>query len=269
VRVVLPEKGLPRERWLNRSEAAKLLWTCWRYRETQTVHVGPLKGQKVETDKRPLRHVARFILIGLYTGTRAGAIATASPYRAVGKSFVDLDAGIFNRLAVGRRATNKRATPVPIPPRLLPHMRRWTRLGIAKSHFVEWNGRPIASVKTGFASGVRLAGLDVTIGNITPHTLRHTAATWLMQRGAPMWQAAGFLGMSEKTLRDTYGHHHPEHLRGAADAIGSRPGPKQVALVVSLVEEKAKRAGASKTPEIIGGPGRTRTCNQTVMSGRL
>jgi hypothetical protein len=59
-------------------------------------------------------------------------------------------------------------------------------------------------VKTGFATAVRLAKLDLTAGNVTPHTLRHTAATWLMQRAAPMWQAAGFLGMSEKTLRDTY-----------------------------------------------------------------
>ena len=29
------------------------------------------------TDKQPFRHLARFILIGLYTGTRAGAIASA------------------------------------------------------------------------------------------------------------------------------------------------------------------------------------------------
>ena len=169
----MPEKGLPRERWLSRSEASALLWTCWRYRETQTIHVGRLKGQKVETDRRPLRHVARFILIGLYTGTRAGAIATASPYRAVGKSFVDLDSGIFNRLAVGKRASTKRQTPVPLPRRLLAHLRRWSRLGIAKSHFVEWNGKPVASVKTGFASAVRIAGLDVATGNVTPHTLRH------------------------------------------------------------------------------------------------
>jgi hypothetical protein len=84
-----------------------------------------------------------------------------------------------------------------------------------------------------------------------------------------MWQAAGFLGMSEKTLRETYGHHHPDFLREAADAIASRPTPKKVALVVSLVEEKAKRAGVSKTTANIGGPGRTRTCNQTVMSGRI
>jgi integrase len=270
VRVVLPGKGLPRERWLTRSEAAKLLWTCWRYRETQTVHIGKLKGQKIVTDKRPLRHVARFILIGLYTGTRAGAIATASPYRAEGKSFVDLKTGIFNRLAIGKRASTKRQTPVPLPRRLLAHLRRWSRLGIAKSHFVEWGGKPIASVKTGFRSAVRLAGLDVATGNVTPHTLRHTAATWLMQRGVPIWEAAGFLGMSEKTLRDTYGHHHPDHLRGAADAIGSRPtSPKKVALVVSLVEEKATRVGGTQPLDFIGGPAWTRTRNQTVMSGRL
>ena len=175
VRVVLPEKGLARDRWLRRSEAARFLWACWRYRETQTIHIGPLKGQRIETDKRPLRHVARFALIGLYTGTRAGAIATASPYRAEGKSFVDLDSGIFNRQAIGKRATTKRQTPVPLPDRLLAHLRRWARLGIAKSHFVEWNGKPVASVKTGFASAVRIAGLDVATGNVTPHTLRHTS----------------------------------------------------------------------------------------------
>jgi hypothetical protein len=85
-----------------------------------------------------------------------------------------------------------------------------------------------------------------------------------------MWEAAGFLGMSERTLRDTYGHHHPDHLRGAAEAMGSRPiPPKKVALVVSLVEEKSKRLTGSQTTDFIGGPGRTRTCNQTVMSGRL
>jgi integrase len=209
-------------------------------------------------------------LIGLYTGTRAAAIASAAPCRAEGKSFVDLENGIFYRLAIGKKASAKRQTPVPLPNRLLAHMRRWAWTGTADRHFVEWNGKPVASVKTGFATGVRLAGLDLAVGNVTPHTLRHTAATWLMQRVAPMWQAAGFLGMSEKTLRDTYGHHHPEFLREAAEAIASRPAPKKkVALVVSLVEEKAKRSEIVQPFEITGGPGRTRTCNQTVMSGRL
>lgn len=42
-------------------------------------------------------------------------------------------------------------------------------VGIAKSHFVEWNGEAVLSLKTGFVSGVRLVGLDITIGNVTPH----------------------------------------------------------------------------------------------------
>jgi hypothetical protein len=38
VRVTLPQKGPPRDRWLTRDEAAKLIWACWRYREIQRVH---------------------------------------------------------------------------------------------------------------------------------------------------------------------------------------------------------------------------------------
>lgn len=203
------------------------MWTCWRAREKQ-------EGRP--TKKRPLRHLARFILIGLYTGTRAGAIATASPRREEGRSFVDLERGIFYRLAIGRRATTKRQTPAPIPPRLLAHMRRWHRLGIAKEHFVEFNGKPVKSVKTAFHSAIGKAGID----HASPHTLRHTAATWLMQNGAPLWQAAGFLGMSEKTLRDVYGHHHPDFMQ---EAVAAYAKPRREALVFSLAESAAMERG--------------------------
>jgi integrase len=54
---------------------------------------------------------------------------------------------------------------------------------------------------------VEVAKLDLSDGNVTPHTLRHTAATWLMQLGTDPWEAAGYLGMSVKVLIDTYGLH--------------------------------------------------------------
>jgi integrase len=196
--------------------------------------------------------LARFILIGLYTGTRAGAIAAASPYRSVGHSFVDLDQGIFYRLAIGRRATKKRQPPAPVPDRLLAHMRRWVRRGMITSHFVEWNGAPVVSVKTAFNHAVQLAGLW---GRVTPHTLRHTAATWLMQRGVPIWQAAGYLGMSAEVLEQTYGHHHPHYLRGAAQAITSKQVENNVSLVVSLVDERSARSDGQKTQMNHGGGG--------------
>lgn len=222
VRVSLPEKGAARERWLTRGEAARLVWAAWRYREAQRRHRGPDKGKVLPTSKKPLQHVARFILMGLYTGTRAGAIASASPYRAEGRSWVDLDAGLYYRLADGKKATKKRQPPAPIPPHLLAHMRRWKDRKIASSHFVEHNSKPVKEVTNGFAHAVELAGLE---GKVTPHTLRHTAATWLMQNGVEIWEAAGFLGMSEKVLRDTYGHHHPDFLKGAA--AGFRPISKK------------------------------------------
>jgi len=103
VKITLPAKGEPRDKWLTRSDAAKLIWTCWRYREIQKMSRGPMKGQKVATGKRPLRHLARFILVGIYSGSRAGAIAAASPIPAIGRAFVDLDRGIYYRRSRGVR----------------------------------------------------------------------------------------------------------------------------------------------------------------------
>ena len=263
VRVVLPPRGPPRTRWLTRDEAAKLLRACWRAQELQTVPRGRSKGQKIKTDKRPLRHLARFVLIGLYTGTRAAAIAAASPHRGVDRSFIDLDRGIYYRLPEGRRETNKRQPPIPIPPRLLAHLRRWKEKGIAGTHFVEWNGQAVKSVKTAFKSAVRQAKLH---GNVTPHTLRHTAATWLMQAGVDKWEAAGFLGMSVEMLDRVYGHHHPDYLRTAARAIGYR---HRQSLPITLPVARRPLELRPQPIEIAGGPGRTRTSNQTVMSGRL
>jgi integrase len=219
VNVTMPAKGEARQEWITRDQAAAIIWAAWRYREVQTIHRGKNKGKEVVTDKRPLRHVARFLLIGCYTGTRAGAIASASIKKQIGKSFVDLDAGLFHRLAIGKQQTKKRQPTAPLPPRLLAHMRRWVRLGIVNENFVEYRGVPVKRVKKGFASAVRLAKVDV---KVTPHTLRHTAATWLMQAGVDEWEAAGYLGMSVEVLRTVYGHHHPDFMKGAVKGITSK-----------------------------------------------
>jgi hypothetical protein len=116
-------------------------------------------------------------------------------------------------------------------------------------------------VKTDFKSAVQQAKLH---GNITPHTLRHTAATWLMQAGVDKWEAAGFLGMSIEMLDRVYGHHHPDHLRMAARAIGYR---HRESLPITLPVARRLIDPRPQPIENTGGPGRTRTSNQTVMSG--
>jgi integrase len=69
VEVVLPAAAPARERWPTRAEAAALLWAAWRYREVQ-------KGKP--TGRRSRQHIAKFILLALYTGTRAGAVCGAA-----------------------------------------------------------------------------------------------------------------------------------------------------------------------------------------------
>jgi len=241
--IVLPEKPEARTRWLTRDEAAKLIRAAWRLRQQW-------KGR--ESDRYVARHVARFILVGLYTGTRSGAICAAAIRPTEGSAFVDLDRGVFYRRAEGERETKKRQPPVRLPDRLLAHMRRWARTPlflkyerrqksrnagrmVAHDFVVEWEGQPVGSLRKAFASVVEAAGLgwyetrdvkgrkvQVFRTDITPHVLRHTAATWLMQNGAELSMAADYLGMTEATLRATYYHHHPDFQATAAKLITAK-----------------------------------------------
>ena len=246
VKVALPEAGHPRSRWLTRSEAARLVWAAWRFREAQKRSRGSDKGKTLPTSKRPLQHVARFILIALYTGTRAEAVASASPYREEGRSWVDLDAGVFYRLQEGRKGTNKRQPPVRLPTHLLAHLRRWKEHAIATSHFVEFNGKPIGSVSKGFAHAVELAGLE---GNVTPHTLRHTAATWLAQNGTSKEDASSFLGMSTAIFERTYWHHSPDFQKAAAGNFRpKRPAKETPTERVNTARTDANDQAPGETP---------------------
>jgi NAD(P)-dependent dehydrogenase (short-subunit alcohol dehydrogenase family) len=122
--------------------------------------------------------------------------------------------GVFYRRADGERETKKQKPPVPLPPELHNHLRRWKRRG--QRFAVEWYGKPVTSIAKAFRAVVKDAGLGP---DVTPHVLRHTAATWLMQAGTDPWEAAGFLGMTVETLMSRYGHHHPDYLSGARGAF--------------------------------------------------
>ena len=228
VSVTLTEKSPGRERWLTRNEAAKLIWRAWRYREVQKGHA---------TGRRSRKHVARFILVGLYTGTRASAICGAALERVAGAGYIDLEHGIFYRRPAGAAETKKRRPPAPLAQRLLAHLRRWKRRG--QRFAVEWNDAPVKDVDKAFRRNARAAGMS----DVTPHTLRHTSATWLMQEGVDLWEAAGFLGMSVEQLERNYGHHHPDHLRAARDAFDRRPGARRERKRAATVSQPLSRNG--------------------------
>ena len=157
--------------------------------------------------------------MALYTGTRAGAICNAAFTPAIGRGWLDLDAGIFHRQASGAVETKKRAPTIRIPPRLLAHIRRWHRLGLATHSVVEWQGKPVKKVKKARGAARADAGLGP---DVVPHVLRHTSATWLAQSGTPVNEICGFLGMTVEMFERVYGHHHPDYQSKAVNALSRR-----------------------------------------------
>lgn len=264
--VVLPPKAEPRDRWLTRDEAARLLWAAWTQKQSW-------KGQA--SDRRTARHVARFILVGLYTGTRSSAICGAAVRPTPGHGFIDYDRGVFYRKPHGKAETKKRQPPVKLPTRLLAHLRRWrdseleiktksrgksANIGrkISEDFVVEWNGKPVVSVKKGFKSACEAAGLGWYEDgqfktDVTPHVLRHTAATWLMQAGVDPWEASGFLGMTVEVLVSVYGHHHPDFQSEAAEKITSKRGVSKNVVALSdgakSQKDPAPHRNPTETPE--------------------
>ena len=196
VKVKLPAKPPARDRSLTRGEVVRLLRAAYRSR----------RG----------KHLARFILVGIYTGSRSSAILGLRFMPHVGGGWVDTERGVMYRRAAGEAETKKRTPPLPIPRPLLAHLRRWERMGAR--HVVEVGGQRVGSIKTAWRAAVAEAGID----HCRPHDLRHTCATWLMQAGAEKWHAAGFLGMGLDMLERVYGHHHPDHMQSAVAAMERR-----------------------------------------------
>lgn len=193
VAVELPERPEPRDRWLTREEVAALI-------------------RKSRTPQARL-YMPYFILIALYTGRRKEAVLSLRWPQ------VDLEAGTINFDPPGRKRTNKKRGIVKIPVRLLPHLRRLRKRGTDLGYVLHINGERLGDIKKGFAAACERAAIE----GASPHTLKHTAATWLMQAGTDRWQAAGFLATNPETLERVYGHHHPNYQKQAAENIGKRP----------------------------------------------
>ncbi len=193
VPVELPPPPPGRDRFLTRREAAHLL-------------------RAAKTRKARL-YMPLFILIALYTGRRKEAILSLRWPQ------VDFAAGTINFNSVGQAETNKRRGIVKISPRLLPHLKRARDRGVELGYVVNIDGKRVGDIKTAFRGACSRAGIQ----GVSPHTLKHTAATWLMQAGTPLWEAAGFLATSVETVERRYAHHHPEFQQTAAENIGRRP----------------------------------------------
>jgi len=186
-----PEENPPKERWLTRDEAARLLRAA-----------------------RPYQHLRRMILLGLYTGSRPGVIL------AMQWAQIDFRSGVLSRLAPDAKPDkNKRAPKVKLGRRILGHLRRWKKIDGGAQYVCQFTDRwhPGVRVVQDPHGAWRKIIKAAKLPGVTRHTLRHTRATWMAQAGVSLFEAAGFLGMTVKTLERVYAHHDPRHQEHAAN----------------------------------------------------
>jgi integrase len=86
---------------------------------------------------------------------------------------------VLYRRGEAERRTNKKRPPAAIPDRLLAHLRRWRRMDTELDirHVIHYQGGRVRKLRRSWAAARDAAGLGE---DVIPHTLRHTAATWLM-----------------------------------------------------------------------------------------
>lgn len=204
----LPQGSPPRERWITQAEAERLIAAA----------------------KTP--HVRTFIAIAAYTGARAGAILDLT-WDRVGRN-ID-----FN--VPGRAVTRKRRATVPIPPQLATVLQE-AKSAALSDYVVEFAGGRVKSVKHGFHNATVRAKLQ----DVTPHTLRHSFATWMAMGGMPMRKIADALGhTSVAMVESVYAKFAPDYLDDVSRILNSAPEVRPN----RNPQGKTRTAGKTKTAD--------------------
>ena len=186
-----PPQPAPRERFLSNAEVEKLL----------------------EAEAEP--HIRLAIILMLTTAARIGALLELTWDR------VDMERGQIV-LRTDFTGPRKGRAVVPINHRARAALQD-AREAALSPYVIEWAGKPVKSIKRGFARAVQSAGLH----DVTPHTLRHTCAVHMAAGGVPMAQISQYMGHTNTaTTERVYARFAPDHLRDAAAILDFGAGPK-------------------------------------------
>jgi len=198
----LPEASEPRDRWLKHDEIQRLLNAASALRRGKALSRGE-----------------RFLWIALETAARKQAVFDLTWDR------VDFETKVIHFEVPGRKRTKKRRVSVPISDALLPvlqraHDERTNDLVMTNKSSI-WSTVQVIALKAGLADPQpkRKAGEKPKATGVSPHVLRHTAATHMARKGVPLWVIAKVLGNTLAMVEKVYAKHSPDDLRDAVDLI--------------------------------------------------
>ncbi len=168
-------------------------------------------------------HLPLFMKIGFLTGRRKASIL------GLKWDDIDFETGIIGWQLKGQAETKKRRPNGKLPPRLKKILLRHRAEHPDDEYVISYQSQRIKDIKKSFSQAVKIyrenraSELGVAPSSILPsaypHMMRHSNATWQMQKGTDKRELCGFLGMTEETLERRYWHQHPDFQRGAANAF--------------------------------------------------
>lgn len=162
-------------------------------------------------DAAEAAHVKLFMAVCLGTAARSAAVLDLTWER------VDLAAG---RIDLGAAPGGKGRAVVPINDKLRPLLTAARAIATCP-YVIEHGSKPVGSIKTGFRAAARRAGLR----GVTPHVLRHSAATWMVMGGISIEQVGRLLGHSDpRVTHRVYAKFAPDYLKSAVDVLAGPVG---------------------------------------------
>ena len=182
----VPNKRPPRERFLTREEAAKLI------------------------DAAKTLHFRLWLLLAMTTGHRKGAILGLTWDR------VDLDRSLIDFTDPERYETRKRRTVAPVGPEIVAALRDalpWKHDNCP--NVIQYHGKPVADIKHAFKDAAEAAGVPWA----TPHILKHSVISWMAEDGDDVETISDLTATHPNTVRRVYRKFSPDRLRTSAERL--------------------------------------------------
>lgn len=222
--VKLPHAGEPRDRWLRVEEIKRLLDAARELR----IDAAQFRPNEAKAAER-LSRGERFLWLAIETAARKQAILDLEWSR------VDFEAGVIFYDVPGRKKTKKSRAAVAMSASLRPVLER----AYAQRVVRDLNGKVLAThalvldngaavwpviqkiaTRAGFSAQDKAARGEKPKGTgISPHVLRHSAATLMARRGVSLWKISRVLGNTMAVVEKTYGHWVPDDPTTTVDLI--------------------------------------------------
>ena len=175
-------------RWLTPEQAKRLVEAC---------------------DKAPEqgRHLRPLVITALYTGMRRGELLSLR--------WENVHLGRAELEVIASKSGYRRT--VPLRSEVVNALRKWRRKSRGEFVFARGSGAPFSKIRRSFQSAVARAKL----GSLRFHDLRHTAASWMAQEGADVYEMARVLGHRDIASTMRYSHLIPRSSRRAVERMPS------------------------------------------------